>query len=224
MKTRTRIASIAVFHRVFSRFEPRENILFRGVTDARKHTLLTSLGRLKNIKEGERTLKEQQMLGEFKRRAAAYVSHGLDNPWVLLAIAQHHGLPTRLLDWTSNPLVAAFFAVEQRFGGDSAIYAFEIGPHMTPDSKVDPFGLQTVVRFDPHHLDPRFAVQSGVFTVHPDPFVSLDAPNIEKWIIGKEFRADLKNHLGQYEITHATMFPGTDGIARFIRWKYDAHY
>ncbi|WP_245588632.1 FRG domain-containing protein [Deinococcus pimensis] len=82
----------------------RSPFAFRGVSDAR-YSLVTSLSRL----GGDPRVLEQHLLRAFRRYAVRNVVDQ-DSSWHWLAMGQHHGLPTRLLDWSYSPLVAMHFA------------------------------------------------------------------------------------------------------------------
>jgi hypothetical protein len=97
----------------------RSPYVFRGLSDAR-YPLQTSLIRL----GGNYPDLEPHLLRNFRKYAHRNIVER-DTLWHWLSLAQHHGLPTRLLDWTVSPLVAAHFATAniEKFHIDGAIWA-----------------------------------------------------------------------------------------------------
>jgi hypothetical protein len=85
----------------------------------------------------EREQKECEVLETFSNHLLTYVQHRPQTAWEELAIAQHHGLPTRFMDWTTNPLVALYFAVRNTDGhsADSAVYVLISNPKRYADLK-----------------------------------------------------------------------------------------
>ena len=110
------------------------------------------------------------MLAELKRQGPLLMSIGQSTDIELLALAQHHGMATRLLDWTTNPLVALWFACADYTSQDSGhIYAYRVYPDNIENAKssVDPFSLIMTKVFRPTLSNQRLAAQSGWFTIHP---------------------------------------------------------
>ncbi|MDD2591242.1 MAG: FRG domain-containing protein [Erysipelotrichaceae bacterium] len=85
----------------------RANFIYRGVGDI-SYELLPKLNRVCN----HNLELEDSLLRNFKKYAYADIAD-YQSFWQILTLAQHHGLPTRLLDWSYSPLVAAHFATEE---------------------------------------------------------------------------------------------------------------
>src|SRR5215212_465946 len=94
----------------------RDNGVYRGGSEA-SAPLLTTLDRLGGTSPPHTKADlEEHVLRNYIRYARPHVRSATSNDWEELFSAQHHGVPTRLLDWTYSPLVAAFFATRPRDG------------------------------------------------------------------------------------------------------------
>lgn len=207
------ITSFQHFHEILGhRYKFNPVVVYRGARDA-SYELIPKVGRLKDYD----LQLEEDLLRLFKIHAAPFLDDKPANDWEWLAIAQHHGLPTRLLDWTRNPLVAAYFAVEKPSDTDSAIYAFT-DDELDLEQLSDPLKVVVEGVVFTSHITRRIVAQSGLFTIHPSPKEPLRGAKVDKFIIPNSLREDFKKILFTYGLHRGTLFPDLDGQARFIEW------
>ena len=212
------ITAFAEFHDIIEDYDAR-TVVYRGVKSA-NFPLIPKIGRIvppSFMPSKEKN--EREILRLFKEKAFPYLDFTPASDWDWLAIGQQYGLPTRLLDWTANPLVACFFAVEEKVEDDSVIYVYHNESYISVENYPDPFRYKEVGKFIPTHLIPRITTQGGLFTIHPDPYQAFESSDMEKIIIPNNLRPAFKKILNKYGVDRFALFPGLDGLAAYIEWS-----
>ncbi len=234
----------------------RSSYFYRGMPDS-SFDLSTSLAR--NCGDKANVL-EAPLLENFIK----YVS--IEDPtidesiWKAMIIGQHHGLPTRLLDWTHSTLVALHFAntegnlqdLDKRDCVVWRIDAKELNSKL-PDryraalEKKNTFifsvkqlagvvddisqydrdmGGKALVTVEPPSIDQRIVNQYSFFTVLPSGIDNLEVyldentENTVKYVIDKSLRWDLRDILDQMNMNERMIYPGKDGIAKWLARHY----
>jgi hypothetical protein len=227
------------FQSVWKRFwswserHPGGEFLFRG--QAGDTPLVPKVGRPGYASNAS---KERAMLQAFERGAFPFLKDKLDS-FELLALAQHHGAPTRLLDWSTTPLVASWFAVSSFPEEDDArLYALDLnrsdlrrmfelkenGPTGTPESSAegsepDAFTLPTGVwLLETAQVSSRITTQRGIFTLHTNPTERLSVPKKDEFVIPKDVRKEFHKRLIDLGIDAALIYPDLDGLCRRLDW------
>lgn len=185
--------------------------------------LRTALGQEPAV---QRQATEIAMLERFKRESRPYIGSlpGERDDWRWLALAQHFGMPTRLLDWSENPLTALFFAVENPNGAkDSAVWLSQ-RPQPVQE-EFPPFHIDRIGLFDPPHIAGRIAAQKGCFTAHPLHYMEamFEWPGQVKVVrIPAAKRVALRRSLQALGIDRSTLFPELEGVALAITRRFCA--
>lgn len=253
--------------------------VFRGQSSL-EYTLTTSLQRF--VGDSDRWDLEDTLLRNFNKYAQQYI----DEPPTMLhliALAQHHGLPTRLLDWSYSPLVATFFATDGRPEVDGEVLVVDyqkahehlpepvrrvldrVGTEMfdidllgameqhliSGDSPVEvrlrPGSVQALqiaevlrvlveehpepfaIFFEPPPIDQRIANQFSLlaswFPADPrrpmDDWLADHPELFRRIVIPAERKQEFRDKLDLANINHRTLFPGLDGLARWLTDFYE---
>lgn len=159
----------------------RSPFVFRGMSSA-DWPLVTSLERLKSVVQTV----EPALLRSF-RKYAPRGTFARDSDWEALAVAQHNGLPTRLLDWSVSPLIAAHFATSdhQYFTADGVVWAVDVialRDRVMPPKIAEPIQRPPAALFDVSLLDrvyPRLAGFDQTNAEFGDVCIFFEPPSIE---------------------------------------------
>ena len=230
----------------------RATMAFRGIWDAADDGS-TSLSRLGDGYERQ----ELHMLRNFRKYAVGG-SVPRDSVWNWLALAQHHGLPTRLLDWSFSPYVALHFATYDpaQYHVDGAVWCVDYSKvhAMLPDAlkrqtelegadvltaemldaaadtlpKLDAMSQDRpfLVFLEPPSLDERIVNQFALFSLMSSPTTNLgqwlaDHPDLyRRLIIPAGLKWEVRDKLDQANVTERVLFPGLDGLSRWLKRYY----
>jgi hypothetical protein len=184
---------------------------------------------------------EKRIMSDFKNSSIICDRKIKDyNDWKILSIAQHYGLPTRLLDWSTNPLTALWFAFESEKDDDKdrIVWGLVVNKESLADVESDlPDQYSYIMAFKPLDLDPRIIAQGSWFTIQSvqifgpggdgiPSFDDIPALNeldefeysLARFILPNKIRLDILKELDVLGINYFTLFPDLSGLCKNIEW------
>ena len=234
----------------------RSSFFYRGMPD-KDFDLSTSLSR--NCKEMSDVM-ELPMLENFIKYVSIIDPTINESIWKAMIVGQHHGLPTRLVDWTHSALVALHFSVtevnlDDLSSRDSVVWRIDAKElnrklpekyrNALEQKKTLTFSLQmltdvtgsveeydrdmgqeSLVMIEPPSIDQRIVTQYSFFTMLPkgvndlEEFLNQHTENTVKYVIDRSIRWELRDILDQLNLNERTIYPGIDGIAKWLARQY----
>lgn len=234
----------------------RSSFFYRGMSDV-SYSMLTSLAR--NCKDKADIL-ENSLLENFTKYASIEDPTINESIWKAMIVGQHHGLPTRLLDWTHSVLVALHFAMSEgdfdnldkhdcvvwRIDANELhknlpekyketlrrkhSFMFSIKDFSETVNSLDEYdkdmGTDSIVMVEPPSIDQRIVNQYSFFAILPkgiknlEEYLEQNTSRTVKYVISKDIRWDLRDILDQLNMSERTIFPGIDGLSRWLARHY----
>lgn len=230
--------------------------VFRGMSNADFH-IMTSLKRI--CKDKSRYL-EDVILSNFTKYAAFEDPSIETSVWRQMILGQHHGLPTRLLDWSFSPLTSLHFAVtesdyDRMDQHDCVVWRIDVdelhallpGKYQRvmenekttvfslkmlqeacsgPQEYDDDMGQSSMLIVEPPSLEQRIISQYSFFSIIPsgmddvEGFLNSYTEKTVRFIIKKEIRWQVRDLLDQLNISERTIYPGLDGLSKWLARHY----
>ncbi len=224
------VRSLDGYLKILRTYFNRDGYVFRGQRTS--WPLVPKLARMTIHPRVSRLDVEEGLIADLKQQGLPLIDITPANDFEWMAIGQHHGLPTRLLDWTTNPLAALWFAVAE------PAYRSQPGVVRVLATNSDdfiglnddnPFTVSQTKLFRPRNITRRIAVQSGWFTLHAansrDNFSPLDDdPLFAPWLATLEIPArafgNIRSSLDQCGLNEATLFGDLPSLCNHLSWLY----
>ena len=212
---------------------------------------------------------EKSLLLSFIQEASGVLSIPTTDLLRWAEYAQHYGVPTRFLDWSSNPLVALYFACKDKTDKDGAVWMMHginykrfLGKNLkNPVEKTvkeiitdllnNDKGIDYPMLYAPYYVDTRMSAQKSFFLVWgakkepledmlKDGEYYMDLPEVDngirtygdaqlenilfRFFIHADRKQPLLHELDMVGINEKTLFPGLDGIGRYVERQYRFDY
>jgi hypothetical protein len=224
------------------------NPWFRGHADAR-WKLTPGLYRYAPATGiGAEHYNERELLDAFRLRARRYLEFVPRTDWEWLFLMQHHGLPTRLLDWTESAMVGLHFAVQdqpepqdaavwvtnpwwvnQRVFGEFSLFVPDDGRALRwSPGRPESDRARDAIAIRPSHDSARIQAQRGVFTIHGsdpealDRLAAMTGPDVflRKLIVPGSAIPRIRQQLAIAGITETLLFPELTSLCRELKREF----
>ena len=198
---------------------------FRGQS-SKEYPLIPSIGRYYEAGQEKALLEFERVIFEdFKRKYSMFTDVRPKNDKEFLFLAQHYGLPTRLLDCTYNPLIALYFACNAEFDKDGIVFQCMPFSMKVYDERDDILSFPDLTILVPNLTDVRYKNQNGLFTLYSRPWEDQMSEHANMhYIIPAGAKINILNKLEKIGMTRSFIMPSLDSLSAEVVKLYGKRY